>query len=275
MIDYHNHTKLCKHAEGEVSDFIEKAIELGINEFAFTDHIPLPDSYDIAHRMQMEEIEDYIKWIENARVKYPEIKILTGIEAEYIEGFEDFTDQFLQQYNFDIVIMSVHFIKSWTGRNWVFKYDFPDKTLPQIYSEYINTVNEGIKTNLFDVVGHIDLVKKPGFPLMQEVAEEVHNVLNNIKKHNMVLEINTSGYRRKIAEPYPSTDWMQSVKKLEIPISVGSDAHSPDQVGLNFINVYHNLANMGINEFAHFDKRKFTLKPTVKDINNGRHKKNF
>ena len=60
MIDYHIHTKLCKHAEGEIHQYIESAISAGLAEIAFTDHNPLPDKFDIAHRMEMEEIELYL-----------------------------------------------------------------------------------------------------------------------------------------------------------------------------------------------------------------------
>jgi len=261
MIDYHNHTKLCKHAEGDVFEYIEKAIEQGIQEFAFTDHIPMPDSFDIAHRMEMTEMDEYVKWIENARARFPEIKILLGIEAEFYEGFEDFTEHFLKQYDFDLVIMSVHFIRNWQDGNWVFRYDFPGKTLAEIYTEYLDTVNKGIKTKLFDVVGHIDLIKKEGYPLMQVVPEEVKTVLKNIKDCGMVLEINTSGFRRKIAESYPHSDWLPLVKELNVPVCVGSDSHNPEQVGLNFVETYKILAKQGIKEFAHFEKRKFELKP--------------
>jgi len=75
MIDNHIHTKLCKHAEGEVFEYVEKALILGIKEIAFTDHIPLPDNFDLAHRMQFSEIDTYTRWVRRAKEKYPEIKI--------------------------------------------------------------------------------------------------------------------------------------------------------------------------------------------------------
>ena len=128
MIDNHIHTKLCKHAEGEVFEYVEKAILRGITEIAFTDHIPLPDNFDIAHRMALNEMESYARWIDHAKKKYPEIIIRFGIEADYYEGLEEYTEKFLSQFNFDIVIMSVHFLRHWPEGNWVFDYNFPGKS---------------------------------------------------------------------------------------------------------------------------------------------------
>ena len=162
MIDYHNHTKLCKHADGEIDQYVEHAISIGISEIAFTDHMPLPDNFDIEHRMSEKEMDIYIEWINQVKLKYPEIKILFGIEVDYYEGFEKYTEQFLNNYDFDLVIMSVHFLKKWPEGNWVFNYDFPQKTFDDIYKEYLQTIIKGIKTGLFDVVGHLDLVKTPG-----------------------------------------------------------------------------------------------------------------
>ena len=112
MIDYHNHTKLCKHAEGEVYQYVEKAISLGITEMAFTDHMPLPNNFDIVHRMAEKEMEIYVEWVSQAQSRYPEIKILFGIEADYYEGFEEYTEKYLNKYDFDMVIMSIHFLKN-------------------------------------------------------------------------------------------------------------------------------------------------------------------
>ena len=81
MIDNHMHTKLCKHAEGDLFEYVEKAILKGVSEIAFTDHIPLPDNFDLAHRMRLSEMEKYARWIQQAQKIYPEITIRYGIEA--------------------------------------------------------------------------------------------------------------------------------------------------------------------------------------------------
>ena len=254
--DYHLHTKLCKHATGEMSAYIERAIEIGLQEVCFTDHIPLPNDFDFAHRMNPQQMDIYFKWLEQARAKYPELTILTGIEADYFQGLEKYIDKFLKRYDFDLVIMAVHFVKHWQNGNWVFKFHFPEKTLAMVYEEYLDEIVEGIKTGLFDIIGHIDIIKKPGNSLIDMVPEKVAETLDMAKKFNMALEINTSGLRREVIECYPGYDWFTEIKRVNLPITLGSDAHSPEQVGFGFNEIYYQFKKHEMNKLAVFRKRK-------------------
>lgn len=256
MIDYHNHTKLCKHADGEMNQYVEKAISLGITEIAFTDHMPLPKHFDIAHRMSEKEMDIYAKWVNQVQSRYPEIKILFGIEADFYEGFERYTEIFLNNYDFDLVIMSIHFLKNWPEGSWVFNYNFPDRSFSDIYTEYLQNIVNGIKTGLYDVVGHLDIIKSPGQSMTQLVPNELSKVLQEIVNRNMVLEINSSGFRKKVEEPYPSLDMLKILNEHNVPLCLGSDSHSPDQVGFKIEFLYNFLMNNGIENLTHFDNRK-------------------
>jgi histidinol-phosphatase (PHP family) len=256
LIDYHLHTRLCKHASGEINEYVEWAIQLGLKEIAFTDHIPLPNNYDIAHRMHEREIEIYLDWLANMRKSYPEIIIRYGIEADYIEGLEEYLEQFLKNYQFDIVIMSIHFIKKWPKGDWVFNYSFPERTPDDIFKDYITAMIKGIRTELFDVVGHADLIKLPGQSLVQLVPNLVQELLKEIKSAGMAIEINSSGYRREINESYPGFDWLGMIKEYQIPITTGSDAHLPSQIALNFSDLYQALTDHGIRNITGFKQRK-------------------
>jgi len=232
--DYHLHTNRCKHATGEMYEYVEKAIELGIPEIAFTDHIPLPDDFDIAHRMAYSELEIYLNQIEKMKSRYPEIIIKAGIEADYFVGFEDYLYKSFQQFNFDIVIMSVHFIKGWPKNNWVFSYYFPDRPIKDIYSDYLLAIKKGIETGLFDVLGHLDLIKSEDISILDYNETEVKSLLKSAKKHNMAIELNTSGMRKDVQEIYPTLDILPILMELELPITIGSDAHNPAHVGFYF-----------------------------------------
>lgn len=260
MIDYHNHTKLCKHAEGEIHQYIEKALSLGITEMAFTDHMPLPNDFDITHRMSEKEMDIYINQVKQVQTQYSEIKILFGIEADYYEGFEKYTEKFLNNYDFDLVIMSIHFLKNWPEGSWVFNYEFPNRTFEEIYTEYLSTIIKGINTGLFDIVGHLDIIKKPGQSMVNLVPDLVSDVLKTVNKNNMVLEINSSGFRKKICEPYPSLEMLDIIKEINVPICIGSDSHSPQQVGFKFDDIYSSLKQNGIEHLTHFERRKKIFK---------------
>jgi histidinol-phosphatase (PHP family) len=170
--------------------------------------------------------------------------------------YESYTEKILKRYDFDLVIMSVHFLQHWPEGNWVFNYAFKDTPLDAVYSDYIRTVSEGIKTGLFDILGHIDLIKKPGDSLLEKIPDEITYLLAAVKAAEMTIEINTSGYRKEVGEPYPGFDWLPLLKKKGIAITTGSDAHAAEQVGLNFGTVYKELKRLDFHSLSTFAKRQ-------------------
>ncbi len=259
IADYHVHTKLCKHARGEMEEYVESALAQGLTEMAFTDHIPLPDNFDIAHRMDESDLEGYIKKIASLRKAYPGINIKTGIEADFYDGFETYLSVFLERYKFDLVIMSVHFIKDWPEGNWAFSYSFPDKFLTEIYNDYLEALLRGIRTGLFNIIGHLDLVKSAGQPLLQENTALVKQILLEAKKQNMAIEINSSGLRRKIKEPYPDYSFLPLIAESGLPVTLGSDAHEPQHVGFSFPEIEEHLSAFPMINMARFRAGKMQL----------------
>ena len=267
MRDYHIHTTLCKHADGKMEEYIESAIEKGISEICFADHIPFPDGFDSEHRMALEDMETYIEQINIMKRKYREISILIGIEADYMEGYENYYERFLDSFPFDLVIMSIHYIKKWSGNQWVFNYEYTRKTLKQKYRDYFNTMIRGIRTGLFDVVGHFDLVKRPGRSLLQTNNKEITEVLDTISKVGMTIELNTSGIRRPINDIYPSLEILELAIEKGIPIVFSSDAHQPEYVGYCFDELLNHLFNYTNFHVAQYNRRKLIVQKLAQPDN--------
>ncbi len=261
MTDYHIHTPLCKHASGSIDEYVQKAIAAGLHEIAFTDHIPLPDDFDLAHRMAPFEMEHYQNLVYKARTDYPEINIRFGIEADYYDGLETYLEDFIGRFDLDVVIMSVHFIHAWPPGNWVFHYDFPGKEKSQIYTEYMGALTAGIETGLFDVVGHIDIIKRPGESLLSATPDKVRELIKTIGRHDMAIEYNTSGFRKDIGNSYPDPSWLPLIIEQNVPITIGSDAHTPEQVALKFDEMRNILKRAGIRQTAKYQHRIKSYEP--------------
>ncbi|MBA3029836.1 MAG: histidinol-phosphatase, partial [Desulfobacteraceae bacterium] len=225
-------------------------VVLGLPEISFTDHLPLPNDFDAVHRMAFHELDDYMKDIERLRKEYPEISIRTGIEADYYEGFEEYLYRTLHEFRFDITILSVHFIKGWPGDNMVFRYSFPGKPIRDVYSDYLSALKKGVETGMFHLVGHLDVIKTEGFPLLETNPEEMEGLLGAIHEKAMAVEINTSGMRKPISHPYPSLDILPHLIRHGIPITTGSDAHEPEQVGFYFPELENHLKQYDGLQFA-------------------------
>jgi len=95
LVDYHMHTPLCLHAEGEPVEYAKRAVELGLSEIGFSEHMPMPSHFD-SLRMKESDFEPYLSKVELARKTYPKLPIRFAIEAEYAAGEEKYIENFFK-----------------------------------------------------------------------------------------------------------------------------------------------------------------------------------
>ena len=88
----------------------------------------------------------------------------------------------------------------------------------------------GIATGLFDCVAHMDLIKQAGRPLLDTHRAEVREVIRACREQGMSAEVNMSGVRKPIGEPYPSWPIVRLMLEEGLPLVPSSDAHDPGQV---------------------------------------------
>jgi len=227
IADLHNHTSLCNHAEGKIDEYILQAISKGIKHFGFSDHAPM--DFDTKYRMSFTQMKQYEQSILDAKKRYEnKINILLGYEVDYIEGY---MDKRVLEANVDYLIGSVHFIDGWGFDNPEFIGEYKHKNIDEIWQKYFDTVKNMTKSKLFDIVGHLDLIKVFSFMPTKNILDIAKDTLKTIKEADMVLEINSAGLRKPVNEIYPSISLLKEAHKLNIPITFASDSHSPKQVG--------------------------------------------
>ena len=229
-VDLHNHTTRCNHATGTVAQYVERAIELGIDIYGFSEHAPM--DFDPDYRLPFEEIDAYFSDIHNAKEKYKDdIEILLGYEVDWLKGHMDTN---VLNAKIDYLIGSVHFIDKWGFDNPEFLSGWKEKNVDEIWQAYFEAIEAMANSGKFDIVGHFDLIKVFKFMPQRDVRLLAKDALQAIRKSNMVIEINTSGLRKPTAEIYPSSTLLQEAYTLGIPITFSSDAHSVSQVGVDY-----------------------------------------
>jgi histidinol-phosphatase (PHP family) len=252
IVDLHNHTKLCNHAEGEIFEYIEKAIECNIKHFGFSEHAPM--NFDEKYRINFEQMKEYENAVLSAKKRYEErIEILLGYEVDYLKGY---LDERVLNADVDYLIGSVHFIEEWGFDNPEFIGSYKNHDIDEIWQKYFDAIEEMANSRLFDIVAHIDLIKIFKFMPKRDVVDIAKNALLAIKEANMSLEINVAGFRKPIGEAYPTLSLLQEAKKLDIPITFASDAHKPEQVGLYSDEALNMAKSVGYEECVLYRKRK-------------------
>ncbi|HUK82458.1 MAG TPA: histidinol-phosphatase [Verrucomicrobiae bacterium] len=255
--DYHMHTPLCKHATGPMEAYVERAIDLGLREIGFSDHNPLPRGLAANVRMAEGELDYYVNRVLDLRFQYRgKIDVLLGLEMDYVEGLETYCEQQIAQHPWDYVIGSIHYldpecrIGSWP-RNFA-------GTAAELLVRYLELMRRLTRSGLCDIIAHLDVPKRAGYRA-EEFADELSATLQEIKRADICIEINTSGFRHPELpqpQPYPSLPIVEQVLALDIPLTVNSDAHAPEQVGLEFDRIERWLLQKGCKQLARFDRRE-------------------
>lgn len=252
IVDLHNHTSLCNHADGTINQYINSAIESKTKIFGFSDHAPM--DFDVEYRMKFSDMKKYERDVLTAKEKYKnKIQILLGYEVDYLKGH---IDKRVLDAKVDYLIGSVHFLEGWGFDNPEFIGKWETQDIDEIWQKYFDTIEEMANSKLFDIVGHLDLIKVFKFMPKKDINKMAKNALLAIKEADMSLEINVSGYRKKIQEAYPSPTLLKQAYELNIPITFSSDAHSPDQIAMYSKDIIKLAKEIGYKECAYYINRK-------------------
>ena len=263
VIDYNMHTPLCGHAIGEPSAYAQQALNLGLEEIGFSDHAPFVHMVNPRVTMGREQLPLYYKMIEEVRARFKaKLRIKVAIEADFIPGYEPKTKAIIDDYPYDYVIGSVHFIKDWGFDDPGERNRWDEQDVNEVYVDYFDLLRQSARSRMFDIMGHVDLVKKFGHRPSADMRPEVEKTAKAFKESGVCVEINTSGLRKPAAEMYPSLEFLKIYQKAGVPLSFGSDAHDPLHVGCDYDKAYDLARAAGYQEYVVFNQRK--IERTIK-----------
>lgn len=251
-VDYHTHTFLSDGKDSH-EDMVSSAIFRGVAEIGFSDHLSVKPA---GWAMPLDRLVDMVKRYEAALkgVNPRTIRVRLGAEVDYIPGKEDEIVDLIRSAPFDYIIGSVHFVDDWNFDTDIAPYDQLD--IDKFYRQYFRLLQQSAQSGLFDIIGHCDLAKKfgyyPSFPL-----EELYNKTAKVfRDANVVVELNTSGRIKPCNEFYPSANFLQSLVKHKVPLTLGSDAHVEQNVAQFYDDAISELKALGVKEVVTFNSRK-------------------
>ena len=253
LIDLHNHTPLCNHASGTPRQLAARAYELGCKYFGFSDHGFM--HYESEYRMSRAQIPLYENLLRAGRDDFKDKReILLGYEADWMAKKELMSDS-INRAKCDYLIGSVHFLDTWGFDNPAFIAQYKGKDIDKLYEDYFNALGAMIKSGLFDIVGHIDLIKVFNYRPKRDIRHYAQPIIKLAKKADMVIELNSAGYRKACNELYPSDEILELMAQNDIKITFGSDAHSIEQVGLNMSKSIDKAREFGFSKAYVFKER--------------------
>ena len=233
--DYHSHNRRCGHAAGELADYIEAAKALGLNEFGVSDHCPMlfweGDDPAPGTAMAKSELADYVAEATALKQQYAgQVTVKVGIEADFVEGWEDAYRELLAAHPFDYARGSLH----WVGQSNIFdRTRWQREDPPETYREYYRLLAAAARSGIFDILSHLTAVESYGPPIGEALADRLYPpVVEAIAASGAIVEINTSGFRKMGGDdPFPNRKLLRLLAGANVPLTFGSDAHRPDEVG--------------------------------------------
>lgn len=265
--DYHTHTPLCRHAEGEPEAFVDAALAAGLTEYGVSDHAPqIPEPFD-DWRMSEAELPDYFRWLARARAHAAgRIPVRAGLECDWLPGCEEWIANLTARYPWDYLIGSVHYLQqrdigAWDFDNpkWLERWDGMD--LEEIWTAYWREYAAMADSGLFDVLGHPDLVKKFGHRPGGDLDRFYEPVIDAVAASGCAIELNTAGWHKPCAECYPAPRFLELARAAGIPLVISSDSHEPGTLGRDFQAAIAIARAAGFRETVLFEARRRKAEP--------------
>lgn len=260
LTDYHTHSFRCGHAVGWMREYIDAAISKGIDEIGLTDHLWLyfeeAGSRNPTWAMGEEEYLRHYEEMVALRDEYEgRIAVRVSVEADYIEGREAELLSILGRFEFDYVLGSVHFMDGWLIDAPEFADRYRQERVAEIYRRYYARLRKAIALGCFDLIAHFDLPKKFGFLPEEDLTDVVSATLDEAAIRNVAIELSSAGLRKPVGEIYPSRAILREMRSRDIPISLSSDAHAPEEIGAGYTQLLTLARSEGYEELATFARR--------------------
>ncbi len=251
LVDYHTHS-ILSDGYACYEEMVDAALKKGLFEIGFSDHLCV--RYPA---WALKEIDLPVMTEQLIRLKEDykdQISIRYGVETDYFPEHERKIAQVLDRLPVDYVIGSIHFLGDWNfdGDQSLYGKWSND----ELYHWYFGLVQQAAHSRLFDTIGHLDLIKN--FNIYPETDQErlFEETLAVIAGADLVVELNTSGPDRPCGEFLPGVRLLEMCFKHGIKITLGSDAHRPQQVGRHFEEAVGLLKKVGYTEIVTFRNRK-------------------
>ena len=263
LSNYHSHFNLCD-GKGEAHEYLDQAIKLGFSAYGFSAHAPIAGE---SWTLKDEDLAEYLTVVANLKKEYAgRIQVYTGLEIDYIPDISGPSSEKFTSLDLDYTIGSVHMLEcAETGE--FLAVDGPDEMFLSLLEKtfsgsfrdfsdaYYGLVRRMLEEHRFNILGHIDLIKKKNrkFGYLNEketwYRDQVLETLDTAAEKDVIVEINTGGIARGATDRMYPSDWIvKECRNRNIPMMVNADSHNPLHIDFYFQEAYKMLKECGYSE---------------------------
>jgi histidinol-phosphatase (PHP family) len=285
MGDYHVHIHPHRETPGApppgefpaeyIDRYVEVALGRGVTEVGFVEHLyrcvesqealgqwwkrdPHPhlvrEMDEIMARELDMSLDRYVEAILAAKSRGLPVKLGLGVDFE--PGTMPAVMDLIAPYPWDYLIGSVHWIGAWWFMRPSGPVELERRGVRRAFEEYFELVTALAETGMVDSLGHADVIKVAGHVPDGSLAYLWDPIVEATARSGMAVEISSQGLLRAVREIYPAPAFLARFAATGVPITLGSDAHSPDDSAFGYDQIVAAARQAGYSDYLRFSARR-------------------
>ena len=199
-------------------------------------------------------LDKYVDAILAAKQRGLPVKL--GLEVDYEPGTVDGVVDLIKPYPWDFVIGSVHWVGAWWFLRPTGPAEYARRGVRRAFEEYFDLTAQLAETGMADSIGHVDVIKVAGLIPNGDLRYLWEPVVEATVRSGMAVEISSQGLLRAVKEIYPAPGFLDLFHAAGVPITLGSDAHTPDEAAFGLDQIVVEARRAGYAEYLRFDRRR-------------------
>jgi histidinol-phosphatase (PHP family) len=264
-----------QYPEGLIEAYVENAARNGLTEVGFTEHLyrcteaarvlgefwtdePRLDLAAETAAMVAEDrtlsIDAYVDAVLAAKDRGLPVKL--GLEVDFFPDTIDAVMTFLEPYPWDFLVGAVHWVGGWSVDYGVSSYEFARRGVRRSYEDYFAVETRLAASGVFDVIAHVDVVKRFGDVPVTPPTHLYEPVVAAAAATGTAVEVSSAGLRKPVGEIYPAPEFLKLFHLAGVPITLASDAHVAGDCGRDMDVVIKAARAAGYDTHLEFVERR-------------------
>jgi histidinol-phosphatase (PHP family) len=241
--------EFCAHADGTLEELLAAAAASGCTVYGITEHAPRFGDWDLdddERALKLRGVDTERRWERLAGHEFPRLRERFGDRPQLFLGIEtDATDAELfagrmrslrDRYGAQYLVASVHHVAGLPIDGERADYERALEACggaAALELEYCRVQRRAIEELAPEVLAHMDLIRfhADGTVPTAPVRAAYRDNLRRAARVGCLLDVNGSPFRDGGNEPFPAAWLLSEARRQGVRLTLGDDAHSPEQAG--------------------------------------------
>ena len=259
--DCHTHTSFSFDANQDAAPrrMCEAALKKGLSGIALTDHFDVNGEVEGIYD-PFDADASFLAATEMKEAYRGRLRVSCGIELGQATEYPAEARTFLEKHPYDFVLASIHNLPSVPDFYYLRYDEMPEALYNSLFQRTLEEAERLCDFDGIHAIAHLTYMhrylEKAGRKIdFGKYRDALEAVFRKMIRKDLALEINVSLLRSGIDLFMPAKELVLQYKNLGGSlITVGSDAHTPDAVGLHIEDAYAFLREIGIHAVAFYER---------------------